>query len=380
MPDPQPTTRNLAACFDLPDDGAAPDRIRVAPYGSWIHPRTGPFEISAQSAERMIDNVQKLGIDPVIDYEHQSLIRTKAPAAGWVKALAALDDGLWAKVAWTDEGRRMIEAKEYRYYSPVFDFKKRDPKTGEPMGPVLHSIGLTNTPLLADAIPALVAAKAEVGGQKSEPETPLVVLSQGLPESQHHERSESMDLEELRKILGLDESATEEQVKEAMVVCKAAAEKPAEDPPADPPEPVVACKAVLDALGLDEDADEQTACRAVIELKKPADGVSRAEFVALKADLDERVAVEMVDDAMQMPACKVTPAQRDWALDYARKDPEGFLTYVANAHTIVDGQIEITPAEGDKTACKLTDEELTVCELLDMDVVKFAEAKEAEAA
>jgi len=101
--------------------------------------------VDADTAQQIVVNAAILGVDIPVDYEHQSLVRTKAPAAGWIKPAA-------------------IEAKQYRYFSPCFDFKKRNPKTGQPMGAVLHSIGLTNTPLLAGDISPLVAAKAETGG------------------------------------------------------------------------------------------------------------------------------------------------------------------------------------------------------------------------
>ncbi|MFJ1294137.1 phage protease [Paracoccus yeei] len=60
-----------------------------------------------------------------IDYEHQMDDPATRPAtgevraAGWIKQLEARDDGIWGLVEWTEKARNMIEAREYRYLSPV---------------------------------------------------------------------------------------------------------------------------------------------------------------------------------------------------------------------------------------------------------------------
>lgn len=63
--------------------------------------------------------------DLPIDYEHQMDDPAARPAtsevraAGWIKQLEACDDGIWGLVEWTEKARNMIEAREYRYLSPV---------------------------------------------------------------------------------------------------------------------------------------------------------------------------------------------------------------------------------------------------------------------
>jgi len=134
--------------FDLRDAAkqnstpGAPEWVRVAPYGSWHHPKAGAFTIGPGNARQMVANAAR-GVDIVVDFEDQTLTGAKAPAAGWLKQLEARDDGVWARVEWTEQGRAMIEAKQYRYFSPVFAFDAKDPRTGERIATALHSVALT---------------------------------------------------------------------------------------------------------------------------------------------------------------------------------------------------------------------------------------------
>lgn len=51
---------------------------------------------------------------PVIDYDHQTDIGVPkggtAPAAGWITAFQAREDGIWARVEWTGKARAAIAA------------------------------------------------------------------------------------------------------------------------------------------------------------------------------------------------------------------------------------------------------------------------------
>ncbi|KKK46628.1 hypothetical protein LCGC14_3163340, partial [marine sediment metagenome] len=89
-------------------------------------------------------------------------------------------------------------------------------------------------------------------------------------------------------------------------------------------------------LGLSEEADIK---QALIGLK--ARQIDPDEHQKLEQERDEllsekteRTAEATVDLAMQEG--KVTKAQRDWAVNYAKSDPEGFGTYVDNAPTYVE--------------------------------------------
>ena len=143
--------------------GKVPDWIPVAPLGSWVHPRTGAFEIAAADAKQICDNSHRAGIDIVVDYEHQTLTGAKAPAAGWLRELQLRDTGVWGRVEWTKEAAQDILAGRYRYYSPVIHFNAGHTSTGAAIGTCLHSVGLTNTPLLTGSVADLAAAKSDGG-------------------------------------------------------------------------------------------------------------------------------------------------------------------------------------------------------------------------
>ncbi|MGZ8238285.1 MAG: phage protease [Methylobacter sp.] len=81
-----------------------------------------------------------------VDYDHQIDMAGKngqpAPAAGWIKQLQARADGLWGLVEWTAKASAHLDAKEYRYISPVFNHT--------PSGEVTRVLraALTNNPAL----------------------------------------------------------------------------------------------------------------------------------------------------------------------------------------------------------------------------------------
>jgi phage I-like protein len=171
----------VAACvFEVQADG---NTLKVLPSGTFRARDGRPFDaphcyLDASLAERLIDLVNKVGVDLVIDYEHQTLNAANsgqpAPAAGWFGVLEWRDDGLYATdVRWNDRAKAMIEAHEYRYISPVFTY-------AEQTGAVLQllNVALTNNPAL-DMLPDLqqqAAARFNLAALAARPaqETPYV--------------------------------------------------------------------------------------------------------------------------------------------------------------------------------------------------------------
>lgn len=137
--------------------GAAtpPTEIRLFKFGK-IRTTKGEFLFDDKAAKSVLTAWQDYGNDLCFDYEHKAVDKDgragDGKAAGWFK-LAIKDDGLYAvDIKWTRSATDLISGKEFRYFSPAFDY---DPKTGRVLE--LINVALTNIPATKD-LPALVAA------------------------------------------------------------------------------------------------------------------------------------------------------------------------------------------------------------------------------
>lgn len=316
--------------------------VRVAPIGQWSQPRTGAFVIDAKVVAQMAENFARSGVEVVVDYEHQTLSGVKAPAAGWIKAVEPREDGLWAQIGWTEEARRMIRAKEYQYYSPVLNFAGRDTHTGEPIGAALHSVALTNTPLLAgDILP--LAAK----------------LTGALALPNPEQESRIMDWKELAKLLGLAEDASEADIRAGLVALK------------NQPDELQTRIAELEA-----ENEGLVAAKAAAAQEQPSVDDLQKQIAELSGAIALRDATDAVNAAVT--ACKIAPAQREWAIDYAQRDAEGFAKFVEAAPKLIAAKATAPP--GADGAPALTEQQLAICKQLDIDPAKYAEQLKADTA
>jgi phage I-like protein len=202
--------------------------------------------------------------------------------------------------------------------------RKRDKKAA-----AIHSVALTNTPAI-DGMFALVNA-VDINFEEDEEET-------------------KMDLKKLAALLGLPETATEEEVEQALAAAKTAAEAggkddagknggSTEDSAAGGTVPV-ANSVVLSLLGLPEDAKTEDAATAIMQLKA---GNGSEEIRALKEELRERSAEDMVQ--MALKEGKITAAQKEWAKAYALSDKDGFKAFVDKAPVVVpQGKLDLKDA------------------------------------
>ena len=142
--------------------------VRLIPAGRFDAPRgsmagTGPWNLTAAAAARIIAVNAVRQADILIDYEHQLLASADngapAPASGWIdpRSLtyveAGEEPGLYGVVKWTARAAALIDADEYRYLSPVFPY---DPATGEPLD--LVHVALTNYPAIDEPVRAALSA------------------------------------------------------------------------------------------------------------------------------------------------------------------------------------------------------------------------------
>jgi len=142
------------------------DWLKIGVVGEWKGHLSGEFKLTTQAFEQMIFNAKQRGLDIVVDYEHETLFGFgSAPASGWIKPknLKLENDELFALIEWTLKAKEHIEAKEYRYLSPVFMSDSYDAVSGSYIGWTLHSLALTNTPFLNEIGTLFENKKREIG-------------------------------------------------------------------------------------------------------------------------------------------------------------------------------------------------------------------------
>lgn len=182
------------------------------------------------------------------------------------------------------------------------------------------------------------------------------------------EGGKTMDLKKLAALLGLSEDATEEQIMQAIKTTIGEVEKLKDEAKKQEVEgdegntETVANKVICGLLGIDsKDAKTEDVAAAIMALKNPANFVPVNEFNKLIERLDKKDGDELVTKALK--AGKISAAQKDWAEEYALKDPEGFKKFVEKAPQAVPmGEIELDDVKKDNG--KLSDTTIAVCKML----------------
>lgn len=123
-----------------------PDWIELIPAGPAIIGIDGRQWIN-DAPDRIVTAFTARNTPMVVDYEHASEHRAPhgldAPAAGWIDRLEIRAGSIWGHVEWTALARQRIQAREYRFISPVFNFEKASSRIA-----ALQSAALTNQPNL----------------------------------------------------------------------------------------------------------------------------------------------------------------------------------------------------------------------------------------
>lgn len=316
---------DVVLCFvGLPAD--VPDWIQLIPAGESVGAdgrtfvNNAPDQFLAASS-----SYQRIPGAWAIDFDHQTQLATnaqaggRAPAAGWIVELQNRDGAIWGRVEWTDLGSDAVRKRHYRGISPVFAFNKASKRA---IG--LMTAALTNNPNLDLALNA----------------------------RQPSQERNSMDW--LKKQLGLAENATDDAVKTALnaFVTLAGAlagmlgmdVKAATALNAQTLQATLAQKfgtgdvlvALCSKAGLKADAgaDAIVAALQALATPDPSKWVSMEAHSALKSELDKRrqaEVTEIVDQALKDR--RLWPSQKDWALNYAQRDLDGFKKFVGDAPT-----------------------------------------------
>ncbi|MDD5031174.1 MAG: phage protease, partial [Rhodoferax sp.] len=296
--------------------------LQLTPAGEFL-PSDGralespPWRIDAASAQAVIDRFHALSQPPVIDYEHQTLNKEKngqpAPAAGWMRDLRWIDGkGLYAVTDLTARAKGFIDAKEYLYISPVFEYAK---DTGTVLA--IHMAALTNTPALHGMDPLTLRAAASAAF--------LIPTTQ--------EPTLNPLLKAVLAALGLPDTTTES------AACTALADIGPLSKLKD--KAAAACT----ALGLQADASVESVIAACTSLRT-ATSVDPAKYVPVavvdelrtnmaaltsrqaQADIDAAVAPALADGRL-LPG-----AQETWARDLGKTNLAALTSYLATARPI----------------------------------------------
>ena len=132
--------------YELIANAEKPDEICIVIPGTWEgHWSGGDYAITERDIDEMIANFNTEGRDLLFDYNHDSLWGD-SKAAAWGKSLEKRDGKIYCKVEWTEEGKKAVESKEYRFLSNVLIFNYFDPNNKKLTGSYLHSVALTNVP------------------------------------------------------------------------------------------------------------------------------------------------------------------------------------------------------------------------------------------
>lgn len=334
-----PTSAIAACTFEIQADGAA---IQLFPAGAFSardgrpkDVKAGHWLIDSDIAARLVTRMAARLTDVVIDYEHQTLNSAEngkeAPAAGWIKGVSLEwreGEGLFATpVDWTERGAGYIQAKEYRYLSPVFAY---DTRTGAVLD-LLH-VGLTNYPAIDNLQPlqALAAARFQLAD----------------PAAQPTEEHQTVNRDQLIQHLRLSADASDDDIQTALTNLQSKADNTAV---------LEEALAVAKAKGVD-----------------PSTHVPLADFEALKEQvvaLTTRHTTGEVDGLVTAGLAdgRLLPVQESWARELGSKDVAALKTYLDKTPAIaaLKGQQSATFQEQIPAAVdQLGTEALAVCKAM----------------
>jgi len=279
----------------------APTEVQVIPFGRHDTDK-GAFVLDESSVRSIMADFNSRKNQMVIDYEHQTLRGGVAPAAGWINGLVDKGrDGLWAEVEWTERATQYLGGCEYRYLSPVFLKSADDDRVVR-----LLNAALTNQP----AIDGMVPVTGAEGDEKD-------VFDDAGDGPRTNRQKKEAAMQKVLESLGLKGAGGEEKIVETIGAMRRELDGLGNT-----------LEKVRVVLGLGAEATGAELEGAALAMKQEAVGA-----ISLKQRLEGQEAEAQVELAMKEG--KVTPAQKEWAIDYALRDAEAFRAFVAKTPVVV---------------------------------------------
>ncbi|RRW90601.1 phage protease [Pandoraea apista] len=319
------------------------------------------WRVTPEAAQRIVTAFASRKKPMVLDYEHQTLSAAtsgiQAPAAAWIKAVEWREgEGLFATdVEWTARASQYVEAKEYRFISPVFTY--------DADGNVLQLINaaLTNNPALDDLDEVMLAAACRLMATTSLLHTPTA------PEKESHMKEL---LAALRLLLNLPESATEAQ---ALVALNALATKVG-----------ATAAASVDLVELLDERDTRIAA-LTSATPDPAKYVPIETMTALRQQIaalthqSQQGQLETVITAALSDG-RLLPAQESWARELGKSSFAQLTQYLSTAEPIAALRTTQTGGRepnGGKPIDAMDDSALAVCRQMGLSADEFNKTKGA---
>ncbi|WP_215762849.1 phage protease [Acetobacter sp. P1H12_c] len=253
----------------LPDsaDNTPPEWIHLTPAGTFGgKDGRGPFTLK-DPADVITRSMDMARGKIVVDINHSTHVAAargeRSDAVGWVTELNARKDGIWGRVEWNGTGRQLMADHAYRGISPAIGSR--------PDGTVewIEAVSLTNRPNL------------------------------GVADLHSQNQETRMDLAQLRRTLGLSETATEDDINAAIARGKAA---------------VTLHATVAKAVGLDANADDAAVLAAVEARGAVVSTHAQTEIASLQGQL---TAQKKAFDTLQAQLAKTSA--ESWVKDLKRR-------------------------------------------------------------
>ena len=390
------------------DPATPPEWIELVPAGKFTGADgRGPYSNTAPEAVVVATkaDMRQRGLTGGIplDYDHATDFRERgpAPAAGWITDFKVEHGAIWGKVEWTPDGAAHIAAKHWKYISPVFLHTEDDKRV---VTCILHA-ALTNDPnlhltavaaarrsnmklpngitraMLSKALQAAEGAPLSEIAKTVEKAFPnlnrgqvaqLIEFIERLEgEPDDPERAEGGDGDEdeehpeVTAREGHAGGCTSEACQgecmadETMALAHARALHGADGDPTE--EELATARAFVTRHRRIEAAQRRTTLPTRKEPRTMATkdteklhtliATQTTELNNLKAERARERATAAVAAAVK--AFKLTPAQQEWGVEYAMRDPDGFQTFIDRQPVLIRSGVDLTKPPTQDTA-KLT--------------------------
>lgn len=352
MADKKPITN--ATRLEVPAGKTAevgkPLAIQLAPVGDypqWIDDEEaegGRRKVVQKVDEKAIDALVEHFKEPVlVDADHSSEFSTDTKAMAWVVRLFKdADKGLMAEIEPTSEGAEKINGKVYRFVSAAWMLDDDD----RPYE--LVSVGLTNRPNLpvapmlnsqagnkaqpgaaanadggTDEVPS---ATASAGGNQ---ETTVEPSPDGKGETKNQNPKEGKPAMDIRAKLGLAETATDEEVEQALDICIARAK---------------AADEVANALGLDTACKNEDLVTCATKVVEDVTRLQNAEEAAQEAQMNAEADAFVEENKEVLPddeqAVEALKEQYKADKDAAEATVANFRRVFEKAQAVANAKVE----------------------------------------